>query len=220
MGFCWNTTGNPTPFSTDPYTYKSAALGSFTDSIGGAYTFGTNPDLTPSTTYYVKAYAYNGSVYYGSQVSFVTSAATTTTTTTTSTTTTTTTSTTTTTTTTTAPPGNIVATLQYLTIAANPARLNYTISVDNTTSTDYGCCFRIRTSPDNSTWSSYVITSVQTVYANTTNNIFSGLAIGFGRTNSLGDYFEVDFSTDNGSTYTGTISFSGLSKTLNFDYTQ
>lgn len=61
-GVCWNTSGNPS--IDDNCTDSGEGTGSFTSEISG---------LSPSTTYYVSAYATNsqGSAY-GSQVSFTT----------------------------------------------------------------------------------------------------------------------------------------------------
>ena len=80
-GFCWNTTGTPTAFGGDPYTFKTPALGAFTDAIGGAFSNGSNPDLIPSTFYYVRSCIVDGSynVHYGGQVTFTSAAGTTTT---------------------------------------------------------------------------------------------------------------------------------------------
>jgi hypothetical protein len=61
-GICWNATGSPT--ISDSHTNDGTGLGSFTSSL-------TN--LSPNTTYYLKAYATNSSnIRYGSQVVFTT----------------------------------------------------------------------------------------------------------------------------------------------------
>ena len=62
-GVCWSTSQNPT--TLDSKTSDVSGTGSFTSSITG---------LSPSTTYYVKAYATNSAgTSYGNQVSFTTS---------------------------------------------------------------------------------------------------------------------------------------------------
>ncbi len=64
-GVCWNTSGSPT--TSNSYTSDGTGTGTFISSLTG---------LTVGTTYYVRAYAVNGSgTSYGSQVSFTTSAA-------------------------------------------------------------------------------------------------------------------------------------------------
>jgi len=66
-GVCWNTTGSPT--TTDSSTFKGAAsaTGAFTSQITG---------LSPSTIYYVRAYATNTEgTAYGSEVSFTSATA-------------------------------------------------------------------------------------------------------------------------------------------------
>ncbi|MFH0758562.1 MAG: hypothetical protein V2B15_14840, partial [Bacteroidota bacterium] len=61
-GVCWSTSVQPV-FSGD-HTTDGSGSGSFTSSLSG---------LSPSTTYYVRAYAVNGSgTYYGNQLSFTT----------------------------------------------------------------------------------------------------------------------------------------------------
>lgn len=63
-GICWSTSQNPT--ITDLHTSDGTGTGSFTSSIGS---------LSPSTTYYVKAYATNSmGTAYGGQVSLATNA--------------------------------------------------------------------------------------------------------------------------------------------------
>lgn len=63
-GVCWNTSGNPT--LADKRLYLGEGLGEFSGDIGG---------LTPSTTYYVRAFAINSDgTAYGTQVTFTTSA--------------------------------------------------------------------------------------------------------------------------------------------------
>ncbi len=63
-GICWNTSPNPT--LADNVTNNGSGLGSFTSNIS---------DLTPSTTYYVRAYATNSvGTAYGNAISFTTSA--------------------------------------------------------------------------------------------------------------------------------------------------
>jgi uncharacterized protein (TIGR02145 family) len=63
-GICWHTSPNPT--LADNVTNNGSGLGSFTSNISG---------LTPSTTYYVRAYATNGvGTAYGNAISFTTSA--------------------------------------------------------------------------------------------------------------------------------------------------
>ncbi len=62
-GVCWSTSHNPTTSSS--HTTDGSGTGSFTSSL-------TN--LTPNTTYYVRAYATNSAgTAYGSEVSFITS---------------------------------------------------------------------------------------------------------------------------------------------------
>jgi len=61
-GVCWNLTGSPT--ISDTHTNDGTGLGSYTSSL-------TN--LSPNTTYYLRAYATNSqNTSYGSQVSFTT----------------------------------------------------------------------------------------------------------------------------------------------------
>ena len=61
-GVCWSTSQNPT--TSDPHTTDGNNLGTFTSNI-------TN--LTPNTTYYVRAYATNDiGTAYGNEVSFTT----------------------------------------------------------------------------------------------------------------------------------------------------
>ena len=62
-GVCWNTAGNPT--LSDSYSNEgSAAVGAFTSAMTG---------LSPGTTYYVRAWAFNDSgTSYGNEVSFTT----------------------------------------------------------------------------------------------------------------------------------------------------
>ncbi|GAI67238.1 unnamed protein product, partial [marine sediment metagenome] len=61
-GVCWNTTGNPTVADDKSEETDSFGVGAFTRPMTG---------LSPSTHYYVKAYAYNSAGYgYGSQVEF------------------------------------------------------------------------------------------------------------------------------------------------------
>lgn len=63
-GVCWNASGNPT-INNDDHTSDGTGTGSFTSSITG---------LTPSTPYYVRAYATNSAgTAYGDQKSFTTS---------------------------------------------------------------------------------------------------------------------------------------------------
>jgi hypothetical protein len=64
-GVCWSTSQNPT-ISLSTKTSNGTGTGSFTSSITG---------LSPSTTYYVRAYATNSvGTAYGAQVSFTTTA--------------------------------------------------------------------------------------------------------------------------------------------------
>jgi len=64
-GVCWSTSSNPTIANTK--TNNGAGAGTFTSQLGG---------LSPSTTYFVRAYATSGSnTFYGNQVSFSTLAA-------------------------------------------------------------------------------------------------------------------------------------------------
>jgi hypothetical protein len=59
-GFCWSTNSNPTILNSN--LQVGNGLGFFNDSITG---------LTPSTTYYVRAYAINSSgIAYGNEISF------------------------------------------------------------------------------------------------------------------------------------------------------
>jgi uncharacterized protein (TIGR02145 family) len=62
-GVCWSTSENPTV--SDRHTQQGSGAGTFTSQISG---------LTPSTKYYVRAYAsnVNGGIGYGNQVSFTT----------------------------------------------------------------------------------------------------------------------------------------------------
>ncbi|MBD0849740.1 hypothetical protein [Maribacter arenosus] len=63
-GVCWSTSENPT--ITDSKTTDGSGAGSFTSEL---------TDLSPSTTYYVKAYASNSEdTAYGNQIEFTTSA--------------------------------------------------------------------------------------------------------------------------------------------------
>ncbi len=63
-GVCWNTTGNPTLQNCINFTTNGSGTGSFTSNLTG---------LSPSTTYFVRAYATNiiGSAY-GNPMSFTT----------------------------------------------------------------------------------------------------------------------------------------------------
>ena len=62
-GICWSTAQNPT--TSDYSTIEGSGTGSFSSALTG---------LTPSTTYYVKAYATNNmGTSYGNQISFTTS---------------------------------------------------------------------------------------------------------------------------------------------------
>ena len=64
-GVCWSTSQNPTV--NDSYTTNGSGTGGFTSAITG---------LTPSTTYYVRAYATNlGGTSYGAQKTFTTTCA-------------------------------------------------------------------------------------------------------------------------------------------------
>ncbi len=61
-GLCWNATGNP--IQTDSHTSDGSAIGPFDTQITG---------LSPSTTYYVRAYATNSAgISYGNEQSFKT----------------------------------------------------------------------------------------------------------------------------------------------------
>jgi len=61
-GICWSTSTNPT--LANNYTTDNSGVGSFSSLIA---------DLTPKTTYYVRAYATNGiGVSYGNQMNFTT----------------------------------------------------------------------------------------------------------------------------------------------------
>ena len=61
-GVCWSTTANPT--TSDDVTSNGTGTGSFTSNL---------TDLTPGTTYYVRAFATNSAgTAYGNQVSFTT----------------------------------------------------------------------------------------------------------------------------------------------------
>ncbi len=63
-GVCWSTSANPT--TSDNITSNGTGTGVFTNNLTG---------LSPSTTYYVRAYATNSAgTAYGNQVSFTTSA--------------------------------------------------------------------------------------------------------------------------------------------------
>ncbi|MBL7919439.1 MAG: exo-alpha-sialidase [Bacteroidia bacterium] len=62
VGVCWDT--NTSPTTLKPHTNNGAGTGTYTSSITG---------LLPNTTYYVRAYATNGSgTVYGNEVSFKT----------------------------------------------------------------------------------------------------------------------------------------------------
>jgi uncharacterized membrane protein len=63
-GVCWNTTGNPTLQNCINFTSDGSGTGSFSSNLTG---------LTPSTTYFVKAFAQNSEgTAYGNQVNFTT----------------------------------------------------------------------------------------------------------------------------------------------------
>ncbi len=63
-GICWSTATNPT--IADNHTAEGAGLGNFTSNLSG---------LNPGFTYYVRAYASNGSgIIYGNEVNFTTTA--------------------------------------------------------------------------------------------------------------------------------------------------
>jgi hypothetical protein len=63
-GICYNTTGTPTVADSKVEETGSFTTGAFTEALTG---------LTPGTTYYVKAYAYNSAGYaYGAEVNFTT----------------------------------------------------------------------------------------------------------------------------------------------------
>ena len=65
VGICWDINTSPTTLA--PHTNNGAGTGTYTSSITG---------LLPNTTYYVRAYATNGSgTAYGNEVSFKTNAA-------------------------------------------------------------------------------------------------------------------------------------------------
>ena len=62
-GFCWNTSPNPT--TTNNVSYNNSGTGSYSRKI---------MSLSPSTTYYVRAFAFNSTgVVYGNEISFSTS---------------------------------------------------------------------------------------------------------------------------------------------------
>jgi hypothetical protein len=63
-GVCWNTTGNPTVSDNKTTQGVISTTGAFVSSI---------TSLNPSTLYYVRAYATNGTTTYGDEVSFTTS---------------------------------------------------------------------------------------------------------------------------------------------------
>ncbi|MFO7923887.1 MAG: hypothetical protein R6U58_09370 [Bacteroidales bacterium] len=66
-GVCWNTQRNPTVYDQKGLAGGTAVTGSFTVRIDG---------LTPSTTYYARAFVLDNKKYvYGSEISFTTSAA-------------------------------------------------------------------------------------------------------------------------------------------------
>lgn len=60
-GVCWSTASNPT--ISDSHTNDGTTTGTFTSEI---------TDLTPSTKYYVRAYATSDQVYYGEEQTFTT----------------------------------------------------------------------------------------------------------------------------------------------------
>ena len=63
-GICWNTTGNPTAADTKVEETGSFGISTITESL---------IDLTPNTTIYTKAYAYNSTGYgYGAEEDFIT----------------------------------------------------------------------------------------------------------------------------------------------------
>ena len=65
-GICWSTTSGPTTALSTKTTTNASISGAFTANLTG---------LSPSTTYYVRAYATNSvGTSYGSEVSFTTSA--------------------------------------------------------------------------------------------------------------------------------------------------
>ena len=65
FGFCWNTTGNPTPEDFNVYFEAGAGW-------NGTFDY-EETSLTPNTKYYLRTFAtYNGETTYGNEVSFVT----------------------------------------------------------------------------------------------------------------------------------------------------
>jgi uncharacterized protein (TIGR02145 family) len=61
-GVCWSTSPNPT--TNDNFTNNGYGLGSFTSNLSG---------LTANTTYYIRAFAINGTgIFYGNDISFST----------------------------------------------------------------------------------------------------------------------------------------------------
>jgi hypothetical protein len=105
-----------------------------------------------------------------------------------------------------------ISTLHYLTIQTVISRLYFDFEAINQTSGSLTFLLRVRNVTRSSGW---ITTAGTSVSANTTTNL-TGLLL-MGVANYVGDYFDAEYSTDGGSTWTTlTIDFA---KTLNYDWT-
>jgi hypothetical protein len=91
---------------------------------------------------------------------------------------------------------------QTIFINSNPTRLDWDVQVSNTTASNYTVNARIMNVTQGSAWKTM---NMGTSTAGTTNVTWSGVALNMLVTNSTGDTFDLQFSTDGGATYTGTI---------------
>jgi len=167
-GFCWNTTGSPTVTNTFIDKGFSSTIGDFSHSIS---------NLTPNTTYYVRAYSLNaaGTPSYGSEISFSTTTGLAT-----------------------------INTQPATTVISTNATLNATIdSLGDTPVTAYGFCWDINSIPTTNNskndlgncLSTGVISSVITSFSPSTKYYVRSYA-----TNSGGTIYgnEINFSTTSG----------------------